>query len=85
MVKNSLKSLIPQLNERVNVSMDLVHISKTGEVQRGQVLYTATLFDAERAKGKCPSSLTVLLSTAGRDSDHPRQTAGVRGCRETDR
>lgn len=48
--KDTLKSLIPRLNERILLMLDLSHINKAEKVKKGQLLLTATLYDAEHAK-----------------------------------
>lgn len=48
--KDSLKTLIPKLNEKTSIAMDLIHTSTSGDMKKGQLLFSAILYDAQNAK-----------------------------------
>ncbi|RYH10242.1 hypothetical protein EON65_39605 [archaeon] len=50
--KDPLKTIIPRLNEKITVNIELAHISRHGNYKKGFVSFVGALLDAERAKGK---------------------------------
>eukprot|EP01031_Cornospumella_fuschlensis_P032380 gene32380-39157_t len=54
-----LKTLIPRINEKITISIELAHVSRHGNYKKGFVSFIGSLLDAEKSKEHIMSNATA--------------------------
>eukprot|EP01039_Chlorochromonas_danica_P000763 gene763-828_t len=67
-----LKDVLPRCNDRISLTLDLTHTSRSGNYTKGQIIFVATVFDGEKAEELKNSS-----SFSTKSNSLPQESAAV--------